>query len=101
MRTGRYAGGTGKRAITRRIAKITIRCFELGDAAIGPDADGIGDLNVAALVRQHKYAAIGTVLSAQAAADAVVLNHNLKVFSAMNRIHRASDHAMWICAGAA
>ena len=101
MRTGGHAGGTGKRAITRRIAKITIRCFQLGDTAIGSDVHGIGDWNVAALVRQHKNAAIGTVLSAQAAADAVVLNHNLKVFAAMNRIHWASDHAMWIGAGAA
>ena len=53
-----------------------------------------------ALVRHHENISVRTIRSAQTAADAVIFDHDLQMFAAMNRIDRTTRHAMRIGAGA-
>ena len=61
----------------------------------------IRHLDPVTFFRDHEDASIGTILRAQAAPDAVIFNHDLEVFPAMNRIDRASHHAVRVSAGPA
>ena len=61
----------------------------------------IRHLDPVTFVRDHEDAPVGTILRAQAAPDAVIFNHDLEMFAAMNRIDRAAHHAMRIGAGPA
>ena len=84
-----------------RIAKIAVGGLKLADDVSSPDALRVGHCNRISFVRYHENAAVGAVLGAQSASDAMVLDHDLKVLASMNGVDGTSDHAMWIRAGPA
>jgi hypothetical protein len=59
----------------------------------------VRDCDPVTFVRYHENAAIGTILGAQTAPDAVVFDNDLQVLASMNGVNRTSDHAMWVGAG--
>ena len=99
VRTGGHTGWPRRGQITARVAKITVRRLQLANDMGSPHVLRIGHRNPMSFVRDHENAAVWTVFGAQAAPDAMILDHDLEVFASMNRIDGTSDHAMWIGAG--
>ena len=62
---------------------------------------GVGELGAVAFVRDHRDVPVWAVRRAEAAADAVILDHDLEVFAAMDRIDGAAGHAVRVGARAA
>ena len=83
-----------------RVAEVAGGGFERRDTSL---AVGIPfqRRNRLELVGRHENASVGTIRGAQAAADAMVFNDDLKMSPAMNGVHRAADHAMRVGARAA
>src|SRR5207244_4439891 len=61
----------------------------------------IEHVDTSLFIWHHEDITIGTVIRAQPATDAVILDDNLQVLAAMDRVHRTADHAMRIGARAA
>ena len=84
-----------------RVAEIAGGGLELGDSRRRTGTSGVRDFQTLAAVWDHEDVSVGTIFGAQTAADAVILDHDLKVFAAVNGIHRTAGHAVRIGAGSA
>src|SRR5262249_10999305 len=74
--------------------------LELRDAFGRTRSGWIEDFHDVPLVRHHENISIRAIRGAQTAANAVIFDHDLEMFAAMNRIDRTTRHAVWIGAGA-
>lgn len=101
VRAGSDALRIGRRVFAVGIAQVTRRGFELAHFGQTVTTSLAVRFDEVSLIGHHENAAVGTVRSTQAAANAVVLNDDLKVLAAVNRVHRTADHAMRIEAGTA
>ena len=100
MRTRGDTHRLGRGTISFRITKITGCGFELRDAFCRTRSGWVEHFHDAALVRHHENISVRAIQGAQTAADAVIFDHDLQMFAAMNRIDRTTRHAMRIGAGA-
>src|SRR5215212_2283722 len=97
--TRSYAGRMRRFQLAVGIAQVAISSLQLGHIAMPRHISSRRNGHGMALVRDHEDTAIGTVLGTESAADTMVLDHDLQMFASVNRINRASDHAMWVGAG--
>ncbi len=94
VRTRRHALRLRDGEIAVRVAQIARRRFQMPDAHCPFRVDGVLHLDFVPLVGQHENTAVRTIRRTQPAPDAVVLDDDLLVPSAMDRIHRTTHHAM-------
>ena len=103
-RVVRAGGDTRRRgcgAVIRGVAEVACGRLRLSDRDGARGICVVRRLVDAVPVRHHEDAPIRAILRAQATADAVILDDNLEVLAAVDRIHGAARHAVRIGARAA
>lgn len=101
VRAGGNALRFRRRIFSVGIAQVARRSFELADHRDAAPRSRVMSFDKFSPVGFHENTAVGAVRGTQAAANAMVLNDDLKMFAAMDGVHGAADHAVRIEAGTA